>query len=105
MIDDVLENIVELEAGADGGEDGHDVLQLRALRVPDDADRDDLRAVHQSAADLNLGAAGRRAVADVTHPARLTQQLTEQLRRWSPLVLRLMTLVGLVHLGRLRRQC
>ena len=102
-VDDILEDVVQFEAGADGGEDGHDVLQLRPFRVPDDTNRHDFRSVHQRPADLNFGAAGRRAVADVAHSAGLAQQLTEQLRRWRPLR-RLLRLERLVHLGRLRRQ-
>ena len=77
-VDDLLEDVLQFEAGADQGEDGHDVLQGRPLRVPDDADRDDLGPVDERAADLDLGAAQRRTIADVAHAARPPQQLPEQ---------------------------
>ena len=96
-VNDVLEHVLQLKCGSHDGKDGHDVFQIGPLRVPDDADRHNLRAVHQSAADLNLGATSARAVSDVAHSAGFAQQLAEQIR------LQQGVLIGLASLSRQRR--
>lgn len=49
-----MEDVTEAQAGAQRAEQGHDVLQRRALRVPDYANAYDFRPVSQRSSDLNL---------------------------------------------------
>ena len=53
-----MEHVTQFKPGSHRAEDVHDVVQLGSLRVPDDADRDDVRPVHQGTADLDPRAAG-----------------------------------------------
>lgn len=53
-----VEHVAEAQAGAQRAQQGHDVLQRRALWVPYYADTYDLRPVGQRSADLNLCSTG-----------------------------------------------
>jgi len=76
-IHDAVEKVRQPETRPNGGEHGHDVRQGRLLRVPDDPDGHDVGFVHECPTNLDFGAAGGGAVADVAHGAGLVQQLAE----------------------------